>query len=173
MAIEKPEYRVTLEVNGIELREYQEHWLAECNVEDIADLRMASNQAFNRLFNYISGDNAPGQKIAMTSPVQQVKSERGWRVSFVVPSKFKPESIPAPRNSSISIKRVAAGTFAALRYRGGWNNEVFEKKSAELLAALKTLGLEPIGEISSAVYNPPLTPPLLRRNEVIVRVQEK
>ena len=51
MAIEKPEYRVTLEVNGIELREYQEHWLAECNVEDIADLRMASNQAFNRLFN--------------------------------------------------------------------------------------------------------------------------
>ena len=69
MAIEKPEYRVLSSSNGIELREYSEHWLAECSVEDVEDLLNASSRAFNRLFNYISGQNEPGQKIAMTSPV--------------------------------------------------------------------------------------------------------
>jgi len=173
MAIEKPEYRVISSSNGIELREYQEHWLAECSVDHIDDLRMASNRAFNQLFNYISGQNQPGQKIAMTSPVQQVKSEKGWKVSFVVPSEFKPENIPLPTNSSIQLKQVVPGTFAALRYRGVWNNEVFAEKSKELLDALKALKIKPIGDITSAVYNPPFTPPILRRNEVIVRVENQ
>ena len=170
MAIEKPEYRVLSSSNGIELREYSEHWLAECSVEDVEDLRNASSRAFNRLFNYISGQNEPGQKIAMTSPVQQVKSETGWKVSFVVPREFKPESIPVPLHSSIKLRKVVAGTFAALRYRGTWNNQIFEAKTKELLDALKALKITPVGEVSSAVYNPPLTPPPLRRNEVLVRV---
>lgn len=170
MAIEKPEYRVLSTAAGIELREYSEHWLAECNVEDMDDLRNASSRAFNQLFNYISGNNETGQKIAMTSPVQQTKSETGWRVSFVVPSEFKPESIPVPLHSSITLKKVVAGKFAALRYRGAWNNEVFQAKSKELLDTIKELKLKPIGEVSSAVYNPPFTPPILRRNEVLVRV---
>lgn len=173
MAIEKPEYTVLKSEHGIELRDYQEHWLAECSVEDIDDLRNASSRAFNRLFGYISGQNEPGQKIAMTSPVQQVRGDTGWRVSFVVPSEFEPASIPVPQHSSIKIKKVDAGTYAALRYRGAWNNEVFEAKSAELIEALAKLGLKPLGKISSAVYNPPFTPPILRRNEVIVRVETK
>ncbi len=172
MAIEKPEYRVLQSAHGIELRDYAEHWLAECEVKDFEDLRNASSQAFNRLFSYISGNNEPGQKIAMTSPVQQTKSPTGWKVSFVVPREFKPEQIPVPLHSSITLQKVAAGTFAALRYRGVWNNEVFTTRSQELLKALKLLKLEPIGEISSAVYNPPFTQPPLRRNEVLVRVKK-
>ena len=170
MAIEKPDYRVLSASNGIEVREYSEHWLAECSVDDIDDLRTASSRAFNRLFNYISGQNEPGQKIAMTSPVQQVKSETGWRVSFVVPSEYKPENIPVPLHTSIKLQKVTAGTFAALRYRGAWNNEIFDAKTKELMDALKELKLTPIGDVSSAVYNPPFTPPILRRNEVLVRV---
>ncbi|MEY2676843.1 MAG: hypothetical protein RL510_863 [Actinomycetota bacterium] len=171
MPIEKPKYKLLKSALGIELREYEEHWLAECVVENTADLRLASNRAFNKLFNYISGDNQPGQKIAMTSPVQQEPSKSGWLVSFVVPSSYKAAEIPVPRNSSISIKRVPAGTFAALRYRGAWNNETFERRSKQLREALQELGLKPVGEVTSAVYNPPLTPPLLRRNEVLVRYE--
>jgi hypothetical protein len=172
MAIEKPEYRVLQSAHGIELRDYAEHWLAECDLKSSDDLRTASSRGFNRLFNYISGENEPRQKIAMTSPVQQSRSATGWKVSFVVPSEFKPEQIPVPLHSSISLQKVAAGTFAALRYRGIWNSEVFEAKSKELLSALKLLKLEPIGEVSSAVYNPPFTPPPLRRNEVLIRVKK-
>ena len=172
MAIEKPEYRLIRETEGIELREYSEHWLAECRVDEIKDLNLASNRAFNKLFNYISGDNQQSQKIAMTSPVQQLPSEDGWLVSFVVPSSFYSGAIPEPRNPAIKLKKIEAGTFAALRYRGLWNNRTFEHHSAELLAAVSKLGMKPVGEVSSAVYNPPLTPPFLRRNEVLVRVTQ-
>lgn len=172
MAIEKPEYRVVGSGFGIELRDYDEHWLAECDESTVADLRIASNRAFNNLFRYISGDNSESQKISMTSPVQQLPSSSGWKVSFVVPSQVSRSNIPIPANSSISIRKVESGKFAALRYRGLWNQEVFESKRKELLAAVEKFGLKPVGEVSSAIYNPPLTPPLLRRNEVLVRVAD-
>ena len=171
MAIEKPAYKVLRSVLGVELREYEELWLAECVVENTADLRLASNRAFSKLFNYISGENQLGQKIAMTSPVQQQPKEGGWRVSFVVPSNFKGTQVPVPTNPSISIKHIPAGKFAALRYRGAWNNETFELRSKQLLQVLEDLGHKPTGEVTSAIYNPPLTPPLLRRNEVLVRFE--
>ena len=172
MAIEKPEYRVIRKIGNIEIRHYKEYWLAECDVTAVSDLRAASNQAFNRLFGYISGENSRGQKIAMTSPVQQIPAAAGWKVSLVVPKTFSPEHIPLPSSKEIRLRKVEAGTFAALRYRGVWNNRVFETKSAELLSGVSAAELMPIGEVSSAVYNPPLTPPPLRRNEVLVRVSD-
>lgn len=170
MAIEKPEYRVLRSIGAIEIREYKEYWLAECDVTAVKDLRSASNQAFNRLFGYISGENSRGQKISMTAPVQQMPDSGGWKVSFVVPSSFSPEHIPVPNGQSIRLRKVEAGKFAALRYRGVWNNRIFDQMRDELLAGVAAAGLEPVGEVSSAVYNPPLTPPILRRNEVLVRI---
>lgn len=171
MAIEKPSYRVLNSKNGVEVREYDEYWIAECSVENVSDLSMASNRAFGRLFNYISGENSTSQKIAMTSPVQQIPSKSGWLVSFVVPKDVSLGEIPAPSNSSIAIRKVDAGKYAALTYSGVWNSKKFAEKSAELLAACSKSGLTTSGEVSSAVYNPPFMPPFLRRNEVLVRLE--
>lgn len=170
MAIEKPTYRVVRTSNGIELRDYDEYWLAECRVENVSDLRDASNRAFGRLFNYISGENDQRQKIAMTAPVQQVPAENGWLVSFVVPKDVAMGDIPVPTNSSLHIRKVEGGLYAALRYRGIWDAERFAEKSKQLEAAVAKLGMTVAGPMQSAIYNPPLTPPPLRRNEVLVRV---
>ena len=171
MAIEKPNYRVVERVGGIELRDYDEYWIAECRIDNEQDLRAASNRAFGRLFNYISGDNDQRQKIAMTAPVQQVADAGAWLVSFVVPRDVALGEIPVPANGSISLRKVPAGRFAVLRYRGVWNAQRFEQKSQQLLAAVAALGLTADGAASGAVYNPPITPPPLRRNEVMVRVK--
>jgi hypothetical protein len=171
MAIEKPEYRVLTSTNGIEVRDYDEYWVAECRVENVAELSEASSRAFGRLFNYISGQNSAGQKIAMTSPVQQVPVDDGWLVSFVVPKDVSLGSIPVPSNSSIEIRKVPAGKFAALGYSGTWNDKKFLAKGAELMKAVTDLGLVAEGPINSAVYNPPFLPPFLRRNEVLVRLK--
>jgi hypothetical protein len=171
MAIEKPEYRVLTSTKGIEVRDYDEYWVAECRVENVAELSEASSRAFGRLFNYISGQNSAGQKIAMTSPVQQVPVDDGWLVSFVVPKDVSLGSIPVPSNSSIEIRKVPAGKFAALGYSGVWNDKKFSAKSAELMKALTDLGLVAEGPVNSAVYNPPFLPPFLRRNEVLVRLK--
>jgi len=171
MAIEKPTYDVLSSKNGIEIRHYDEYWVAECLVKGESDLSDASSRAFGRLFNYISGDNSSGQKIAMTSPVQQIPSDSGWLVSFVVPKAVSLGSIPVPANSSISIRKVPAGKFATLQYSGSWNSKKFREKSDELLKDLGELGLVTEGSIQSAVYNPPFLPPFLRRNEVLVRLK--
>lgn len=170
MAIEQPTYKVLSSKNGIEVRDYDEYWVAECHVANVSDLSEASSRAFGRLFNYISGDNSASQKIAMTSPVQQIPSDAGWLVSFVVPKDVSLGEIPVPANSSISIRKVEAGKYAVLEYSGLWNDKKFAAKSAELLNACSASGLLVTGPVSSAVYNPPFMPPFLRRNEVLVRL---
>lgn len=172
MAIEQPTYKVLSTQNGIEVRDYDEYWVAECYVSNISDLSQASSWAFGRLFNYISGDNSASQKIAMTSPVQQIPSDTGWLVSFVVPKDVSLGEIPAPANSTISIRKVEAGRYAALQYSGLWNDKKFATKSEELLKACERSGLSVIGPVCSAVYNPPFMPPFLRRNEVFVRLEK-
>lgn len=171
MAIEQPSYKVLSSKNGIEVRIYEDYWVAECSVDNVTDLNLASNRAFGRLFNYISGENSSSEKIAMTSPVQQIPSDSGWLVSFVVPKEVSLRSIPAPLGSTITIRKVAGGKFAALRYSGLWNDKKFNEKSAELVAACSSLGLKTSGLVFSAVYNPPFMPPFLRRNEVLVRLE--
>lgn len=170
MAIEQPTYKTLNTMNGIEVRDYDEYWVAECHVANVSDLSEASSRAFGRLFNYISGENSASQKISMTSPVQQIPAETGWKVSFVVPKDVSLGDIPVPANSSISIRKVEAGHFAALQYSGLWNDKKFLAKSQELLEKVRAAGLIVDGAVSSAVYNPPFMPPFLRRNEVLVRL---
>ena len=173
MAIEKPVYRVIEKFGPVEIRDYREYWIAECRLPNAGELRWASNQAFTRLFNFIAGDNAAGQKIAMTSPVQQFPTDNGWAVSFVVPSEVASKGIPAPLNSSISIKKMDEGRYAVLRYNGLWNDEKFVKLTSRLREVVTSSGYSLEGLPFNAVYNPPLTPPPLRHNEVIVKVSKK
>lgn len=172
MALEQPNYRVVKTFDGVELREYEPYKIAICRLDGIDDLNRASSAGFRYLFNYISGDNQAQQKVAMTVPVIQQPESVGWSISFVVPREFYGPGAPAPKNSKVKIEDVPGGMVAALRYRGLWNSSKFEDKSAELLGALANQGLTPSGEVFSAVYNPPMTPPFLRRNEVLVRLSD-
>lgn len=173
MALEQPNYRVVKTLDGVELREYEPYKIAICRLGGIDDLNRASNAGFRYLFNYISGENQAEQKIAMTVPVIQQPESAGWSISFVVPREFYGPGAPAPKNSNLKIEDVPGGLVAALRYRGIWNSSKFEEKSSDLLKALANHGLTPSGEVFSAVYNPPMTPPFLRRNEVLVRLQSE
>ena len=171
MALEQPQYTVEKIVDGVEYRNYESYYVARCDLSAVSDLNIASNAGFRQLFNYISGDNVEGQKVSMTVPVQQTPSDSGWQVSFVVPRSFYETGAPVPNNPLVKIKEVPGGLIAALRYRGLWNSEAFEKQSARLLEKLANQGAKPAGKVFSAVYNPPLTPPFLRRNEVLVELR--
>ena len=173
MALEQPQYTVEATKNGIEFRRYEPYLVVECDRRDIADLRVASNAGFRSLFNYISGENAARQKVAMTVPVQQVPSGDGWAISFVVPREFYQLGAPTPTSRNVSVREVPGGLVAALRFRGIWGSASFEKQSQKLLDSLAAEGIETEGEVFSAVYNPPLTPPPLRRNEVLVRIRQR
>jgi DNA gyrase inhibitor GyrI len=173
MALERPNFKLVKKVNGLEIRAYENYQIAVCEIDNNQDLNRAANAGFRYLFNYISGENQPAQKISMTVPVQQEPTKTGWKISFVVPSKFMFEQVPTPTNSRVSVEKIEAGTFACLKYRGLWNSARYEQQSQELLTRMQELNLEPEGSVTAAVYNPPLTPPMFRHNEVMVRIKGK
>jgi len=184
MAIENADYRVA-EVHGdLEIRLYAPQILAETTVD--TDFGDAGNQAFQRLFNYISGANraqskiamtapvsqeAVSQKIAMTAPVIQEGSGETWRVSFLVPSSFTWDTVPEPVDPRVRLREVPERTLAALRFSGTWGEKRFRDHESKLRAMLAKQGLKADGEPIFARYNPPFTPWFMRRNEVLIPVR--
>lgn len=183
MAIEEAEYTVVLKEDPFELRKYEPHILAETIVD--GDFEKAGDEAFGRLFKYISGNNKSRQKVEMTSPVGQAatsrkidmtspvgqKEENGrWAVSFMMPAYFTLETLPEPKDPNVILRQVPARHMAAVRYSGFWSEKSYLRNKAKLEAWIKKRGFITVGGPIWARYNPPFMPWFLRRNEILVPV---
>jgi len=167
---EQQQYTVLSSKNGIEVRHYPAYVLVQ--VREPGDFFPAGNRAFQPLLSYISGNNASNQKISMTAPViQQPDGEEDHLISFVMPKSFDFESLPLPVSSRLKIVPVAEHYAAALKFSGGWNEARFADKGEELLATVKSFGLEPQGSVYWARFDPPFKPAFLKRNEALIRVK--
>ena len=167
---EQQPYTVISDLDGAELRHYPAYVLVQ--VREPGDFMPAGNRAFQPLLSYISGNNAANQKISMTAPVlQQPVGEADHIVSFVMPKSFDFESLPAPLSARLKIVPVAEHYAAVIKFSGGWNEARFAAKGEELLAKVKSAGLEPIGSVYWARFDPPFKPAFLKRNEALIRVQ--
>jgi len=184
MATEEPKYTVLASKEGIEYRQYEPYLVAETVIEGEADRDTAANEGFRRLFSYISGDNStrtsvamtapvqqtPSRKIDMTKPVQQTPAANGWKVGFTVPGKFTESTVPRPTNAEVSIRAVPGQLMAVITYSGRWTDKNLKQHRDELLQKISSAGINPAGEVISAAYNAPFTPPFMRRNEVMIEV---
>ena len=183
MATEEPAYEVVSSHGEVEIRRYEPMILAETRVD--SQFEEAGNEAFRRLFGYISGNNttrskiamtapvvqeATSQKIAMTAPVVQEADASGWRVAFVVPSEFSWDTTAQPTDSRVELRLVPERTMAVLRFSGTWGEARFAEHERKLRESVAELGLEAVGEAVYARYNPPFTPWFMRRNEVMIPV---
>lgn len=183
MAIEEAEYTVVMKEERFELRKYEPHILAETIVD--GDFEGAGDEAFGRLFKYISGKNrsrqrvemtspvgqaAKSQKIDMTSPVGQTEEDGRWAVSFMMPASFTLETLPEPEDPNVVLREVPARHIAAVRYSGFWSEKGYLRNMAKLEAWIEKSGFSTVGEPIWARYNPPFMPWFLRRNEILVPV---
>ena len=167
--------------NKMELRTYPPLVMAEVRMDK--DFKTSGNEAFRLLFDYISGENtgtseiamtAPvvqtqeNLKIEMTSPVLQSKPTNGaWVVAFILPSEYTLETAPQPANPIVELRQTEPHETAAIRFSGSWSKKHFDKKAAQLAETLETKGIKFKPTPIIARYNPPFTPPFLRRNEVM------
>lgn len=163
-------YVVTAQRDGYELRHYAPAVLAQVTV--IGDSEQAANMGFGPLVRYISGDNQSNTKLAMTSPVlQQSSTPTEHVVSFVLPADVDVTQIPVPRNSIVTTVVTDARDMAARTYIGRWTEKKFRDNAAELVTAVTRDGLAITGVPAWARYDPPWTPPFMRRNEVLVEIR--
>lgn len=158
----------TLRVEGkIEIRQYYNFNIVEYDNENDPGI----SNGFGSLFRYISNDNKTQEKISMTVPVIEEMIEDRKKMAFVIPQKMG-DRIPEPNNPKLNIKGFTKGLFGVIKYSGFSNTSKEAKKQGELKSWLKGKGYKLESNFMLAFYNPPLTPPFLRRNEVWVRVSK-
>lgn len=159
-------YDVVENYPGFQLRRYAPHTIVTKSMT--GSMSQAGSNAFGYLAGYISGQNDRGQAIAMTAPVLQKKTQVGYEVSFVMPADL--ENAPAPR-AGLQLSNIGSKLMAAIKFSGSASEELFARKANQLIEAAVASGLKVIGDPLYARYNGPWTPPLLRRNEVLVEVK--
>ena len=184
MAIERAQYTVVKKEGNFELRQYEPNLVAETIVE--GDFDEVGNEGFRRLFDYISGNNrkqqsismtapvsqkAESEKISMTAPVNQVRVGEKYRITFIMPAEYTMETLPEPLDTRVKLKEVPGQLIAAFRYSGTWSEGRYEEKRVRLQELMRQRDLEPAGEPIFARYNPPFMPWFLRRNEVLIPVE--
>ena len=166
---EQPDYSTVASHPDYEIRLYQPYLVAETTAR--GDFRSTGNTAFRRLARFTFGRNSEGLRMNMTIPVTHHPMKEGLhKYRFVMERAYSEDSLPRPLDDAVAIVRVPAGYFAALSYRGGRNERRYRRSEAALLASLERDGIAVVGEPAAAVYNGPATPPLLRRNEVLVPI---
>jgi len=165
---ESEPYSVKRTENDFEIRLYPKLMLVETPTLRAGDGRDGS---FMRLFRYITGSNEQGQKIAMTTPVFMSETVSNPTMAFVLPKDYEASRVPEPKDSKVKIRAIEAGEFAVLRFQGSRSDELESQSLARLIDWVNNQHLKIIGSPLYAYFDPPWTPPFLRRNEVMLRLE--
>lgn len=163
---ERPEFKVIIEEKPFELRHYEPFYVVTYSDKEDANL----NYGFQTLFNYLSKNNREEKKISMTVPVIESKKEGTQKMSFVVPKAFG-DNPPQPLDSRLQIEKIEGGSYAAISYRGNSDDEVEREKEELLMSWIEKHQWKVAGIFQVAYFNPPLTPGLIRHNEIIVKIE--
>ncbi|WP_435333851.1 SOUL family heme-binding protein [Haloarchaeobius sp. TZWWS8] len=170
-------YDTVAHFDGIELRRYP----ATMTVTTTAS---SGDEAFRRLFRYISGANTGGRRIAMTTPVSMQGEKipmttpvtstvvpEGVTMSFYLPADMDYDDAPEPVDDLVSLELVGPRNLAALTFRGWARPATIQRKRDQLVSTLERHGIELADEPFFMGYDDPWTPPYMRKNEVAVAVR--
>jgi len=169
MATEKQAYRVAHTEKEFEIRYYPSAILATIHSQARA-YRELAYPGFRQLAGYIFGGNETGAKIAMTSPVHMDINDSLSSMSFVMPSSYKMEKLPAPDNTKLTLQKTGDEYVAALGFGGYATDKRIRQYSEKLREMLEERQIPYSGRFRYLGYNPPYQF-LGRKNEIIVTVQ--
>jgi hypothetical protein len=197
---EEPRFAVVERIGGaVEVRRYEPRLAADVTVE--GDETAARSAGFRRLARFIFGANtarraiamtapvvvapagsARSEKIAMTAPVAQMPvapipagpgggGESRWTIRFTMPATYARDTLPVPDDAGIAIVDVPAETVAVIVFNGSTSVEAVHHQARLLKRILGTTAWRIVGMPVAQFYDPPWTLPVLRRNEVAIRVE--
>jgi hypothetical protein len=185
-ATEQPSYTASQQSGPIEVRQYGSMVAAEVSVA--GDRETASSAGFRALAGYIFGGNsgkksiamtAPvvqaqsqgkGQSIAMTAPVMQSGDGKEWTVRFIMPKAMTMQNLPTPNNPQVKLVPLKPASFAAIRFSGSARETDIQRNTKLLQDYMSARSLKAAGPASLARYDPPWTPAMMRRNEIMIPI---
>ena len=187
---EEIKYKVLLEDGDFEIRQYESYIQAKTNID--RRYSGSSREGFQRLFDYITGNNqlekeitmtAPvilnpneskpiqkSERIAMTAPVMVSPKESGWQFAFVLPKKFTLGTTPKPLDPRITISQVPEKIIAVYRFTGLLGEDTFQENKRILDAWLTEKNYQSISMTRMAGFDRPWTLPFLGRNEMMTEI---
>ncbi len=184
--VEQPPYDVIADVGSAEIRAYGPRLAAEADMGPGPGSDVGQYSAFMVLADFIFASNRGGDQVAMTAPVAIERANEpiamtapvamepgndGRVMRFFMPAAYTLDTLPKPGDDRVRILTVPAQTLAVLRFSGTSTDAEVAARQAELLAGLQGSGWRPVGEPGLFGYDPPMTPPDRRRNEVFVEVE--
>ena len=165
--IEMPKYRVIKKLGEVEIREYPSLILAQTALKK-SDYDEEGSNGFRTVAGYIFGGNKSQQKIAMTAPVIMTMGDSA-SMSFVMPSEYNMQDLPAPSNNQVKLIQENAKILAVIRFGGYSSSEKIQKYADQLYLELKNNKLETRGKLLYMGYNAPWDV-TNRRNEVAIEL---
>ncbi|KAL2610866.1 hypothetical protein R1flu_022558 [Riccia fluitans] len=165
--LETPNYRVLKRTAVYEVRKYDQFLVAETPSDQVV-----GNNGFNEVAGYLFGKNTTGEKMKMTTPVFNQAAGNKSSLQFVLPLNSKLSTVPGPLSENVKLRAVEKSFAAAIKFNGQATEEVIREKESALRTALIKDGLQPEESYLLARYNDPgRTRPFMRRNEVIIWLQ--
>ena len=166
--IETYPYVVNKKYDQFEIRSYKATLFTSVKLST-KKYKEASSKGFSILAGYIFGNNNRNEKIAMTSPVSMSLKD-STTMMFMVPKKYKKETLPQPNLSKIKFKEEPAKTVAAINFNGWANDKKIKKFKQKLKDALDKEGILYKNKFQFLGYNAPYEV-FNRKNEIIVELE--
>ena len=164
MAADEVKYTMVSKSELYEIRKYSDRLVIETETSN-------QNSGFRKLFKYISGDNKDKKEIKMTVPVTQTEKNGNMTMQFYIPAEFDESNVPDPNNSEVKVLNIKGGYYAAIIYSGRASDSNYVKHKDILEDQLKKDKISIISKPIRATYNSPFTLPMLRRNEVMFKIE--
>jgi hypothetical protein len=162
---ETAEYQVLEKEGDFEIRRYEPYYTASVEQDGLSE-----DSGFNQVFDYISGNNATHEKIAMTTPVINEMQRDRITTEFVMPNKYLLEDLPKPNNPNIKFKKMEGRITASVTFSGTVHEKEVKHYEKILTEWLVKKNAKASGEFRLARYNSPFSVPFLRRNEVLIDI---
>lgn len=166
--IETYPYVVNKKYDQFEIRSYKATLFTSVKLST-KKYKEASSKGFSILAGYIFGNNNRNEKIAMTSPVSMSLKD-STTMMFMVPKKYKKETLPQPNLSKIKFKEEPAKTVAAINFNGWASDKKIKKYKQKLKEALDKEGILYKNRFQFLGYNAPYEV-FNRKNEIIVELE--
>lgn len=160
-------YEVLKKDGDFEIRSYESFFTVTTVESNIGE-----TMGFNKLFSYISGDNANKEKIPMTVPVINDLSENHKTTEFVMPRQFAKSGPPNPQDLDVTIRQYEKHLIAAITFSGNVDSVKISKYKNQLIDWLAKSQWKPTGDFLLARYNSPFSLPVFRRNEILAILED-